>query len=80
MIGDQQIWQTWARTVHRWGVDHLVASFLEAAGPLTILAAQLIYIGQPFFQTDRLGALANLLEDPGNTRIFLEMLKAERPA
>jgi hypothetical protein len=80
MIGDQQIWQTWARTVHRWGVDHLVASFLEAAGPLTILAAQLIYIGQPFFQTNRLGALAKLLEDPGNTRIFLDMLKAERPA
>jgi hypothetical protein len=84
MTGDQQIWQSWARTVHRWGIDHMVAAFLEAAGPMTILAAQIIYIGQPFLQPvgqpGRLGALASLLEDPGNTRIFLDMLKGEQIA
>ena len=83
MIGDQQIWQSWARTAHRWGIDHLVVSFLEAAGSMTILAAQIVYISQPFLQPaiqpGRLSALASLLEDPANTRTFLDMLKEERP-
>jgi hypothetical protein len=76
---DQHIWQDWARNLHRWGLDHYVASMLEATGPLTVLGAQAVYIGQPLlklvFAGEYLDALTELLEDDQQQRAFVSLLK-----
>ncbi len=83
MDKDQKIWQEWARKLHAWGVQGWAASLLEAAGPLTLLGAQLIYLGQPVlravFPDPRLQALAGLLEDPERAQAFAAFLR-EGPA
>ena len=74
-----QIWQNWAETLDRWGIKDLTATFLEALGPLNLLSAQIVYIGQPFlstfFQKGNLNALADLLEDPQKTQAFIAVLR-----
>jgi hypothetical protein len=76
---NHHIWQVWARALHRWGVSNGVASLLEAAGPLTLLGAQLVYLGQPVFHllvSDRsLVALAQVLEDRSQTESFIHFLR-----
>jgi hypothetical protein len=47
MDKNHHIWRIWGKTLHRWGLNDLLASFVEAAGPLSIIGAQLIYISQP---------------------------------
>jgi len=82
MTGEQQIWQSWARTIHKWGLANLVAAVLESAGPFSLLGAQIVYISQPLLQPiarpGRLQALADLLEDPRHTRSFLDILEGEQ--
>ena len=60
-----------------------MASLLEVAGPITILGAQFVYIGQPFFShsaaKNHLVALIELLEEPETTRSFVKFLR-EGPA
>jgi hypothetical protein len=79
----RQIWQIWAQTLHRWGLQDFAASFLEAAGPLTLLGAQVVYFGQPFFHgLDRQGhlkALAGMLESTTETAAFITLLREVRP-
>lgn len=79
MSFDQHIWQDWARNLHRWGINHYVAFMLEATGPLTVLGAQAVYIGQPLlrlvFAGEYLDALTNLLEDDQQQRAFVSLLK-----
>jgi hypothetical protein len=76
---NHQIWQTWAETLNRWGVTGLAATFLDALGPLCLFGAQFVYIGQPFlvpfFSEDHLHALADLLENPQETRDFVSVLR-----
>lgn len=76
---DQHIWQDWARNLHRWGLHHVVASMLEATGPLTILGAQAVYIGQPLlrlaFAGEYVDALASLLEDRQQQGAFVSLLR-----
>jgi hypothetical protein len=75
----RHIWQSWANTLHRWGMGDWVASFLEAAGPLTIVGAQAVYLSQPLFNLafpdNHFDALASLLEDGGHTRAFAALLR-----
>lgn len=79
MKQNSKIWQTWAETLTRWGVKDLTATFLEALGPLNLLGAQLVYLGQPFlnpFFTQRnLDMLADLLENPQETQAFIALLR-----
>ncbi len=79
MDGDQYIWRKWARILQRWGMKDGVASFLEAAGPLSILGAQLVYMGQPILDdivsTDHMNALVRMLEDTNRTREFVTYLR-----
>ena len=79
MQNDEQIWHSWAQTLHRWGLTDWAASFLEAAGPLTLIGAQLIYIGQPLLNQaidrERLTSLANMLENSDQTRAFASYLR-----
>ena len=74
-----QIWQTWADTLNRWGLQNLTATILNALGPLNLLGAQIVYLGQPllnsFFPEDHLDALANLLENPKSTQAFVSILQ-----
>ncbi len=76
---DQHIWQDWAINLHRWGLDHMVASVLESTGPLAILGAQVLYIGQPLlrlaFAGEDLDALTQLLEDDQKQRAFVSLLR-----
>lgn len=76
---DRRLWKVWAQTLHRWGIRDWIASLLEAAGPLTLLGAQAIYVTQPLLSTfttkDNLSALARLLEEPGQSQSFAEFLR-----
>lgn len=69
--------------MHEWGVKDLVASFLEAAGPLTIVGAQVVYFGQPLLNIAmpeyHVKALARLLEDKKQTQAFLAYLREVPP-
>ena len=67
--------------MHSWGLNNWAASFLEAAGPLTTIGAQLIYISQPvlgtFIPQRDLEALAEMLEEPEQRRGFTRFLLGE---
>ena len=84
MKKDQDIWRVWSMTLHRWGVKEWVADFLDAAGPLTVLGAQVIYVAQPLmslaFPERHLGALARLLEDTVQSRDFSNYLREGSPS
>jgi hypothetical protein len=57
---------------------------LEAAGPLTLLGAQVLYAGSPLlrpaFSGSQVGALARLLEDDAEARAFAAFLREEGKA
>lgn len=84
MNADRHIWQDWARILHRWGMKEWAASFLEAVGPLSILGAQLVYLGQPLLKGAlpemQLDALARMLEDSGSTQDFVRFLREAQPS
>ncbi len=69
------------KTLHRWGVQDLVATFLEAAGPLTLIGAQVIYIGQPILNgivpDGHLTVLTDVLEDDDQRVAFVNCLRKE---
>jgi demethoxyubiquinone hydroxylase (CLK1/Coq7/Cat5 family) len=65
-------------SLRKQGLTELAAWFLEAAGPLNVLGAQVLYLGQPFVSNpvnDRLRALAHLLEEEDEARAFIAQLK-----
>jgi hypothetical protein len=82
MLSDRSSWEAWARNLQRWGLREFVAAFLDAAGPMTILLAQVIYFGQPLVRGmapgDGMQALARLLDSPGESRSFATFLREER--
>ena len=59
----------------------MAAWALEAAGPLTVIGAQLVYFGSPLLRpalTDaQCNALADLLEDRSETQAFAAFLREE---
>jgi hypothetical protein len=79
MQNEPEIIQKWVFSLKRWGYDRLTASFLESAGSMTILIAQLIYFTQPllntFFSEEHLTVLANLLEEPARVKSFASLLR-----
>ena len=81
MIAYQQIWRTWAHILHRWGINEWVATFLETTGPLTIIGAQVVYIGQPllesFFPNQHIDALGHILDNKSETSSFISYLREE---
>jgi hypothetical protein len=81
MHDSKQIWQDWARILQRWGLQDIVASLLEAFGPLNLLGAQVVYLGQPLLgqlgATDYLEELAHMLEDRADTQAFINLLREE---
>jgi hypothetical protein len=83
MSTNQQIWQDWAHNLHRWGLAEWTASILDAAGPLTLIAAQLVYMAEPLVNKampeERLQALAELLEDANQAHSFTTYLREGDP-
>lgn len=73
-------WPGWVNILRRQGWVELAAWALEAAGPFNILGAQALYISQPFVSASTsqgLGALAHLLEQEDETRVFVALLKGK---
>lgn len=79
VVKNQHIWRDWADTLHRWGVQEVVAILLEATGPLNFVGAQFVYFSQPiithFLPEDHINAFAYLLENPEETRAFTDLLR-----
>jgi hypothetical protein len=77
-------WESWARFLHRFEMERPAAYLLEAAGPLTILLAQAVILGQPFLsdplKRERWAALAEMLENPAEAKAFASFLKEEQPS
>lgn len=76
---NRQIWASWARALHRWGVNEPVAFLLESAGDLSVMLAQLMYLSQPLLSgavaSGSLQKLARVLEDPAMRMEFVSFLK-----
>lgn len=83
MENNQPLWVEWAQFLHRRRLARLTSIVLDSIGPLNLLAAQLVYIGLPFWQSGvskgNLEHLANMLEDPQKTRSFVQLLREEKP-
>ena len=79
MSADHPFWEIWTKTLRRLGMHTLAATFLEAAGPLTTLGAQVVYLGQPLlssvFPRSHIDALATMLENPAETQQFIVFLR-----
>lgn len=77
-------WPGWADFLRRHGLENLAAWALEAAGPLTVLGAQALYLGGPLLRpalSNRfIEALAGLLEDHSEAQAFAAFLREEKPA
>jgi len=58
-------------------MDGLVAWFLEAGAPLTVIGAQFIYIAQPFFGGNDSKGIAQMLEDQNESSAFAHFLRGE---
>jgi hypothetical protein len=84
MESNHHIWRGWAVILHKWGLNEVVASFLEASGSLSLIAAQLVYLGQPLLDglapPGHSQALADLLEENANRTAFLSLLRGEGQA
>jgi hypothetical protein len=79
METDQHLWRVWITAINRWGLQDWLASMLDAAGALTVVGAQVIYLAQPllnFVLPDKdLIAAAKLLEEPESTQAFIQLLR-----
>ena len=77
----QSYWPRWSENLRRWGLDAPVEALLDAAGPLSVVLAQFVYLGQPFLRSglpgSQVGALARLLEDPDAAGRFAASLREE---
>jgi hypothetical protein len=73
-------WSTWAESLRRFKLDGVAAWLLEAAGPLTVLGAQAIYLSQPFMGGKKLDSLAHMLEEDEESQSFARYLRGEIPS
>jgi hypothetical protein len=67
--------------LRRQRLDGLATWLFEAAAPLRILAAQLLYIGQPLASPQaglQMNAIARLLEQEEDSRTFAAYLKGQQ--
>ncbi len=70
-------WSKWAESLRRLKLDGFAAWLLEAGGPLTVLGAQAVYLGQPFLSGKKLDSLAHMLEEDEETQAFARYLRGE---
>lgn len=80
MQADRTYWPVWVRFLHRWGMGEPFATLLETTGPLKLLFAQLVYLGQPLLSggnSQTWQAFANLLENETESRSFAAFIRKE---
>ncbi len=74
-------WPHWAEFLRSHRLGNLAAWALEAAGPLTVLGAQVLYMGGPLLRpalTDaHRDALTTLLEDRDEVQALAAFLREE---
>jgi hypothetical protein len=79
--GAHTLWPAWAKSLRRLGLEGMAAWALEAAGPLTVLGAQVLYFGGPLLRpalsNGQVEALAGLLEDHDAVQAFAAFLREE---
>ncbi|MBN1535911.1 MAG: hypothetical protein JW908_04190 [Anaerolineales bacterium] len=79
----QQIWKPWVHNLHHWGMQDVVATFLEVSGPINVIGAQVIYLCQPFLKNlvsdQKIMAITGILEDPAQTHRFISSLREAEP-
>ncbi len=73
----RSLWPAWAAVLRRWGVDGAAAVLVESAGPLNVLLAQILYLGQPLVPGASAAAVARLLDDPQQAAQFAAYLREE---
>jgi hypothetical protein len=71
--------ERFAHRLQSVGMDKLAAFLLDAAGPLTLFSAQILFLIEPLLQTFNtpVGDLARLLEDPTQVSALVERLREE---
>lgn len=78
---EHTFWTEWAHFLQHWGLREPAAVILDSAGPLTVLLAQLVYFGKPFFggslPVGQWDALAQMLERREDSRSFASFLRGE---
>jgi len=78
---EHTFWTGWAHFLQHWGLREPAATILDSAGPLTVLLAQLVYFGKPFFggalPVGQWDALAQMLECREDSRSFATFLRGE---
>jgi len=81
--GTRSAWPRWAEFLRSHRLENLAAWVLEAAGPLTVLGAQALYIGgpllRPAFSDAQRNTLANLLEDRDEVQALVDFLREGKP-
>jgi len=81
MQKDRSFWPEWSRFLQQSGLTEMVAALLDAAGPLSVLVAQMVYATRPFLgqivSADRLQALTDLFEDQEESRSFAAFIREE---
>lgn len=79
MDDDNLHWIYWARILRRRNLSEPIAIILESAGPMMILLAQLIYIGQPLMENilpiGQWGKIAEMLNTREESRKFATFLR-----
>ena len=73
------LWSQWSLFLRRHGLENLAAWALDAAGPLSALGAQFLYLGGPLLRpaisAGELDSLAGLLEDADEAHAFAAFLR-----
>lgn len=67
--------QDLARKLRATGMGGMLAVLLEAAGPLSVIGAQVAYLAEPLFGGAELRALGRILEDPEQVRQLIDGLR-----
>jgi hypothetical protein len=75
------IWKNWATRLKQWRLGDFAAWLLEAAGPVHLVGAQMLYLGQPLFemftQKGQFESITELLEKPEQAQAFVDLLREE---
>lgn len=71
---NQYNWNQWAQYLQQYRLMGLFRFLLDAAGPVRVIAAQSLYLTQPFFRNSIIGQLAEVLEDSEKSKAFLEFV------
>jgi hypothetical protein len=69
-------WQKWGNALRKYELQDLAAWLLEAASPLALISAQLLYMGTPFLGPGA-GRLARLLESDEDRLELAHILRSD---